>query len=68
MYTFLQLYKHGLNFEIIINSSLKPNKILFFKPRFGVDSWGEACGWANKVLIKIVYVGHGHVSKFLEGE
>ncbi len=74
MCTFLQLYKHGSNFEITINSTLKPNKNLFFKPRFVVDSWGEALGGgrggvgANKVLIKIVYIAHGHVSKFLEGE
>jgi hypothetical protein len=44
MCTFLQLYKHGSNFEITINSTLKPNKNLFFKPRFVVDSWGEALG------------------------
>lgn len=54
MCTLLQLYKHGSNSEITINSSLKPNKNLFFKPRFGVDSPGEACGGANKMLIKIV--------------
>jgi hypothetical protein len=42
----LQVYKHGLNSQITINSSSKPNKIPFFKCGFGVNSWGDT--WRDK--------------------
>jgi hypothetical protein len=64
---FLQIYKHGLSSQITINSSPKPNKILFFKCGFGVDSQGE--GWEQKqVSIEIAYITHACVCEFLEGK
>ncbi len=43
-------HDNGPNFQIIINSSQKPNKILFFKCGFGMDFRGEAWGeaWGHK--------------------
>jgi hypothetical protein len=68
MATFLQLYKHESNFEITINSSLKPNKNLFLNLDLMSILGMRHVGGANKVLLKIAYIAHGHVFKFLEGE
>jgi hypothetical protein len=63
---FFQVYKHGSNSQITINSSAKLNKIVVFKCGFGVDSQGQ--GWEHKqVSIKIVYITCACVCEFLEG-